>query len=77
MREVQTSLLRIEVAADGIRYLRNIAKGEIDFIKVINDGFESLTDYGMLQVMFTNTDILTGSFSLSITNCSYGILVSP
>jgi hypothetical protein len=70
-------MIRIEVAADSIRFIRNIAAGSIDFATVSNNGFEALADYGNLVVQVTNIDSLSGGYTLSAINCTFGVIIQP
>ncbi len=42
----QTTVLRIEVAADGLRFKKNVANGEIKKVKLVNDAFEAMSQDG-------------------------------
>jgi hypothetical protein len=39
-------MIKLEIQADNLTYVRTVAKGTIDYIKIINDGFESMTENG-------------------------------
>ena len=65
VQEVQTTLIRIEMETDGrVSFIRNLATGAIDSLSMFNNGFESLTQSGVLTAKIRNTDIITGSFLL-------------
>jgi hypothetical protein len=72
---VQTTLVRLEIKADNIKFIKNIASGIINSIQV--DQFDSLSDYGSLIVNVTNTDSIVGTFIVQIVNCNNGIIIQP
>lgn len=45
---VQTTLLKLEVKADSIVFLRNVAKGSLDYVRLTNSNFEALSDHTTL-----------------------------
>lgn len=56
--------MRIELVADGLRIIKNVAVGVIDLSKV--------TDYGtyqLLQLLASNTDTITAKFTVTIDEC--------
>ena len=70
------TLIRLEVIADNISFVRTLATGEIHYIDLAEiDSGNSL----LLQVMFQNTDTFSARFLLAIEgeNCMEGILITP
>ena len=61
---MQTTLLRLELQADNIRYVKHVAKGELTDLKL-----EDLGTVNILSVSVTNTDKLTAGFTLRIDRC--------
>ena len=70
------TLIRLEVIADNISFVRTIATGAIHYIDLAEiDSGNSL----LLQVMIQNTDTFPARFLLEIKgeNCREGILITP
>lgn len=67
VQEVQTSLIKIEVETDGhVSFIRNLATGSVDSLTMHNNGFESMTQNGVLTALIRNTDIITGSYLVQV-----------
>lgn len=76
VNSIHTTLLRVEIQADDLRYVTNIANGTIDMARVLNEGFTALSEFGTLEVLVTNTDMLVGTFLVQV-NCSKTIQSNP
>lgn len=79
VQKVQTSLIKIEVETDGrLTFIRNLATGVVDSLSMYNNGFESMTQTGVLTALIRNTDIITGSFLVQVScSESSALLISP
>ena len=64
VEEVQTSLLRLELKADSIRYVKNVSSGELTEV-ILSDS----STVNVLSVGARNTDSLTASFTLRVDRC--------
>lgn len=71
MNGIFNSLITLEIAADDLRYVVNLSKGKIDFIKIEN--FENASTQGLLNFQITNTGKLTADFFV-FYSCSDFIL---
>ena len=71
---MQTTLVRLEVVADRITWVRTIAHGKIDFINLehIDEG-NSL----QLKVIVLNTDEIEARYIFRIENCDNGPIITP
>lgn len=58
-----SSLIQLEIKADDIKYVQNIANGAIDFV-IISD-FEAMSSDGLMIVQVTNIGSVTSLFYLS------------
>lgn len=66
-----SSLIQLEIKADDIKYVQNIAKGVIDFVLVSN--FEAMSSDGLMVIQVTNIGSVTSMFYLSY-ECNENIL---
>lgn len=70
MNETQTTLVKLELNADGLSYVRNVAEGLIDFVTQLDSESASVASRVQFMTMFTNTDqLLTSRFEIGPTNC--------
>lgn len=77
VREVQTTLVRLELETDGkVSFVRNVADGIISNLTLSNDNFEALKGSAQLSAMIKNTDLITAKFTLSVA-CSDALTVEP
>jgi len=68
---VFNTLITLELVADDIKFVTNVSKGLIDFVKV--ETFESSSNDGSMQIQVTNSGSLRASFFLAY-NCTEYIL---
>ena len=64
VEEVQTTLLRLELEADSVKYIKHVATGKLTEL--------TLTDLGTVNVIeigATNTDKLTAAFNMRVGDC--------
>ncbi|BBN20540.1 hypothetical protein MPTK1_Vg00525 [Marchantia polymorpha subsp. ruderalis] len=69
--QVLTSVVTLEVVADGIRYFVNRSPGKIITSNV--QDFEAMSRNGMLYIEVKNIGELTADFTIKVANCSEGI----
>ena len=66
VQEVQTTLLRLELAADDIKFTRTVAPGTFKKVELVD-----VTTANVLMVSAANTDTsLTASFTIRVQNCT-------
>ena len=66
IQEVQTTLLRVELSADDIKFTRTVAPGTFKKVELVD-----VTTANVLMVDAANTDTsLTASFTMRIQNCN-------
>lgn len=69
VKEVQTSLIRLEMETQGkVTFVKMVADGEISDIQLVNNDFEALSGHGTVFITLQNVDIIVGEFGLWI-NC--------
>ena len=71
---MQTTLLRVEIAAELVSFFTNIANGVIDSIQT----FTISTGEALVIISISNTDNISGRFTLNIEECdSDDLFISP
>jgi hypothetical protein len=65
-----SSLITLELAADSLKFITNVARGVIDFCYI--DSFEALSYDGLLECQASNTGNVTAMFVLGVS-CSPGV----
>ena len=74
VEEVQTTLVRLELVADRISWVRTVANGKIDFMELESrdEGNELV-----LKIVLINTDTIAAGFIFKIEDCDDGPIITP
>lgn len=65
VKEVQTSLIRLELETQGkITFVKMIANGQISDLQLVNNEFEALSGHGTVFITLQNIDIIVGEFGI-------------
>eukprot|EP00347_Sterkiella_histriomuscorum_P005563 403356130 len=67
---VQSTQLKFEVNTDRMSFIRAVVKMSISQVKLLNNGFEGYTNFGLIMINIRNDEDLAGEGQLSISNCS-------
>ncbi|CAI5951715.1 unnamed protein product [Closterium sp. NIES-64] len=69
------SLITLEIAADDVTFIKNRSPGRI--VSVAAPLFEAMSSEGRVDIKVTNNGSLDADFTLTIQNCSSGVLPIP
>ncbi|CAI7830183.1 unnamed protein product, partial [Closterium sp. NIES-53] len=69
------SLITLEIAADDVTFIKNRSPGRI--VSVAAPLFEAMSSEGRVDIRIANSGSLDSDFTLTIQNCSSGVLPIP
>lgn len=69
---MQKTLLRLEIKADLLRFVQNVAKGVIERVTTLQANSDTV-----VNTVVRNTDLLAGSFILQVAGCDAEVVISP
>ncbi|CAI5513237.1 unnamed protein product [Closterium sp. Naga37s-1] len=69
------SLITLEIAADDVTFIKNRSPGRI--VSVAAPLFEAMSSEGRVDIRIANSGSLDADFTLTIQNCSSGVLPIP
>ncbi len=70
-----TTMVRLEMKADDLRFITNVSPGEIVDATISN--FAAKSREGKMNITVINVGSVTADYSVSITNCTAGLLPGP
>ena len=73
VEEIQTTLIRLELKADSIQYVRTVANGQISFMDARQ---EEGVDVKLI-VILENVDDIVSRFNFKIEDCDNGPVITP
>jgi len=73
--EVQSSIVRLEIVADDIRFIQAVSPGVFDVAYI--ETFEAMSREGVLNVQIRNTGAVQSAYTVTIPTCSVGIHEIP
>ena len=73
VEEIQTTLVRLELKADQVQYVRTVANGKISFIDLRQ---EEGVDVKLI-VILENIDDIVSRFNFKIEDCNNGPVITP